>query len=121
MRELRNRVREKLDGQEIRQRCREAARRQANYVKLIHSARRKGSMENPEAATDWLLHAGVPFTTETYYGVTLLYAMGTTLAFRPDGVLDWTSAPRIKDDLTQIELIDDSTGVIFVSPDSSFA
>jgi hypothetical protein len=115
MGKLKDEVREKLAGLDVRQTMRDAARRHACQVRAIHHVRRQGILDDLREAEDYLTNVGVTWTSETYYGIVLVYAAGVTLAYRPDGTLDWVSAQKVKDDMTQYELIDDSCGVIYVS------
>jgi hypothetical protein len=98
MSRLKEKVREQLAGQEIRNAMRQAGRRTASQLKLIYNARRQHKLDTLEQASDWLLLAGIHQSDETYYGVTMLYAGGATLVYSPDGKLSSRYAPRISGD-----------------------
>jgi hypothetical protein len=103
MRKTKEIVAERLVGLEVRQKMREAARHHANLVSLIHAARRNGELSQLDHACDWLTQAGAHWSDEQYYGVTVIYACGVTLAYLPTGILDWSSSPKFTEP-EQLEL-----------------
>ena len=103
-------VRERLAGLELRQLQRDAGRRCANQLKLIYVARKQHRLDDLEAATDWLTKCGIHWSDESWYGIVMIYAGGATLVYGPDGVLQRTYSPRLLgDEPEQFVLFTDET------------
>ena len=111
-------VQKKLEGLEDRQATREAAREAArmcaSMLRHVYACRRKGYLDNYDDALVMLAHVGISYTVQGYYGCKLVRTtVGITLCYRPDGQLDWASAPRYKDEgPEQIEMFTDETPAV---------
>lgn len=77
-----------------RQIMRDAARRSVNQTNAVYVARRAGALDSLEECTDWLTAAGIVWTSEEYYGCTLVYTCSVVLGFGPDGKLQWSSRQK---------------------------
>ena len=114
MRALKEIVREKLDGLELRQLQRDAGRRCANQIKLIYAARKQHLLDSLEPAIDWLTNTGIHWSEENWYGISMIYAGGATLVYGPDGVLQRTYSPRLLgDEPEQFVLFTDETPTFY--------
>ena len=107
-------VREKLDGLELRQRQRDAGRRCANQLRLLYVARKQHRLDDMEAACTWLTNTGIHWSDESWYGIVMVYAGGATLVYGPDGVLQRTYSPRLLgDEPEQFVLFTDETPTFY--------
>ena len=109
-------VKTKLEGLEVRQLLRDAARRQATTLQKAYRLRRAGRFDVFEDAIK-LIEAefGWESNLEEYYGLRLLHLQcGMTLCYDPTGELSWASAPRVKkqaeDGQYEMEFTDASEG-----------
>ena len=103
-------VRERLDGLELRNLQRGCARRCANQLRLLYVARKQHRLDDLEAACTWLTRTGIHWSTESWYGIVMLYAGGATLVYGPDGKLQSHYAPRvIRGEPDQTDLFSDET------------
>ena len=103
-------VRAKLDGQELRQRQRDAARRCGNQLRLLYVARKQHRLDDLEAACTYLTHTGIHWSNESWYGIVMVYAGGATLVYGPDGKFQSHYAPRvISGEPDQTDLFSDET------------
>lgn len=110
MSELKQYVRERLDGLELRNLQRGCARRCANQLRLLYVARKQHRLDDMEAACTWLTNTGIHWSDESWYGIVMVYAGGATLVYGPDGVLQRTYSPRLLgDEPEQFVLFTDET------------
>ena len=103
-------VRERLDGLELRQIQRDCARRCANQLRLLYVARKQHLLDDIDKATMWLTNSGIHWSDESWYAMVMIYAGGATLVYGPDGILQRTYAPRLLgDEPEQFVLFTDET------------
>jgi len=109
-------VRTKLEGLEVRQLLRDAARRQAATLQKAYRLRRAGRFDVFGDAIKLIeVEFGWESNMEEYHGVRLLHLQcGMTLYYDPTGKLSWASALRVKkqaeDGQYEMEFTDASEG-----------
>lgn len=85
-------VRASLDGLEVRNAMRAAAREMEGRVHMVYNARRHHLVDTVGAARKWLTAAGIRWVEDSKWGVTLLATdVRVPLVYGPDGSLQWTA------------------------------
>jgi hypothetical protein len=98
----------RLEGIEVRQAHREAARSHQRILRRVQQASRDGRLNEITKAESYLQGIGCSWTTHVRYGMTLVTtAVGVFLPYRPNGLLDATTYHRRKKDSLQHHLFSD--------------